>query len=173
MRRAAGNPALRVFRFVSDDVPCLTCGMVRRLAIVVGVWIVLAPAAAFGAAEVLFKPDALPAGQVGVRYQVVIRVSIGGHHPALGKDYPSYTVACFGADPQGGYMDDCPKLPPGLALGAYQGPGCSPPLRYPDCVVLRGKPRKAGRYTFRISAPDVNSAGVRGILRRYTVVIKP
>ena len=147
--------------------------MVRRLAIVVGISIVAAPAAAFAAAQVVFKPDALPAGQVGVRYQVVIRVSIAGHHPALGKDYPSYTVACFGADPQGGYMDDCPKLPPGLALGAYQGPGCSPPLRYPDCVVLRGKPRKAGRYTFRISAPDVNSAGVRGILRRYTVVIKP
>ena len=141
----------------------------KRVALIATLAAVAAPAA-WG---IVFKPDALPAGQVGVRYQAVIRVSIAGHHPALGKDYPSYTVACFGADPQGGYMDDCPRLPPGLTLGAYQGPGCSPPLRYPDCVRLQGKPRKAGRYTFRISAPDVNSAGVRGILRRYTVVIRP
>ena len=144
----------------------------KRLVLTAALAAVVAPGA-WGAGTVVFKPTALPAGQVGVRYQVVIRVSIAGHHPALGKDYPSYTVACFGADPQGGYIDDCPKLPPGLTLGTYEGPGCSPPLRYPDCVVLQGKPRKAGRYTFRISAPDVNSAGVRGILRRYTVVIRP
>ena len=147
--------------------------MVRRLAIVVGISIVAAPAAAFAAAQVVFKPDALPAGQVGVRYQVVIRVSIAGHHPALGKDYPSYTVACYGADKNGVYMDDCAKLPPGLKLAAYEGPGCAPPLQKPDCVALSGKPRKAGSYTFRISAPDVNSIGVRGILRKYTIVVRP
>lgn len=122
---------------------------------------------------ILFKPAALPPGQVGVAYKVVISVSIAGHHPALGKDYPSYTVACYGADPKGAYMDDCAKLPPGLRLTAYQGPGCSSPLQKPDCVALTGKPRKAGRYSFRISAPDVSSIGVRGVLRRYTVVIKP
>ena len=125
------------------------------------------------AEAILFKPAALPPGQVGVAYKVVISVSIAGHHPALGKDYPSYTVACYGADPKGAYMDDCAKLPPGLRLIAYQGPGCSPPLQKPDCVALTGKPRKAGRYSFRISAPDVSSIGVRGVLRRYTVVIKP
>lgn len=125
------------------------------------------------AEAILFKPAALPPGQVGVAYKVVISVSIAGHHPALGKDYPSYTVACYGADPKGAYMDDCAKLPPGLRLTAYQGPGCSPPLQKPDCVALTGKPRKAGRYSFRISAPDVSSIGVRGVLRRYTVVIKP
>jgi hypothetical protein len=69
-------------------------------------------------------------------------------------------------------MDDCAKLPPGLRLVAYEGPGCSPPLQKPDCVALTGKPRKAGRYTFRISAPDVTSIGVRGILKSYTVVIR-
>ena len=125
------------------------------------------------AEAILFKPAALPPGQVGVAYKVVISVSIAGHHPALGKDYPSYTVACYGADPKGAYMDDCAKLPPGLRLIAYQGPGCSPPLQKPDCVALTGKPRKAGRYSFRISAPDVSSIGVRGVLRRYTVLIKP
>jgi len=125
------------------------------------------------AEAILFKPSALPPGQVGVAYKVVISVSIAGHHPALGKDYPSYTVACYGADPKGAYMDDCAKLPPGLRLIAYQGPGCSPPLQKPDCVALTGKPRNAGRYSFRISAPDVSSIGVRGVLRRYTVVIKP
>jgi hypothetical protein len=142
---------------------------VKRLALVV----LLAAIAAPAASAILFKPDFLPAGTVGVKYEVVIRISIAGHHPALGKDYPSYTVACYGADPKGSYIDDCAKLPPGLALAAYEGPGCSPPLTRPDCVVLRGKPRKAGRYTFRISAPDVNSAGVRGVLRKYTVVIRP
>ena len=134
--------------------------------------------AAFGAlaplaAAIVFKPSSLPAGQVGAPYKVVIQVSIAGHHPALGKDYPSYTVACYGADKTGAYMDDCAKLPPGLKLGPYEGPGCAPPLEKPDCVALAGKPRKAGRYAFRISAPDPNSGGVRGILRRYAVVIRP
>jgi hypothetical protein len=146
--------------------------VVGRLGIVGGV-ATLALATALGAQAIVFKPSSLPAGKVGVQYQAVIEVSIAGHHPALGKDYPSYTVACYGADGEGGYIDDCAKLPPGLRLAAYKGPGCSPPLTRPDCVALSGKPRKAGRYTFRISAPDVNSAGVRGILRKYTVVIRP
>jgi len=147
--------------------------MVRRLALGLGIAVALAHAAAVSASAIVFKPSALPAGQVGVRYEVVIQVSIAGHHPALGKDYPSYTVACYGADKTGGYMDDCPKLPPGLRLVHYEGPGCAPPLSRPDCIALVGKPRKAGRYTFRISAPDVNSIGVRGILRKYTVLIRP
>ena len=140
-----------------------------RLALIVAIGALFVPAAR----AILFQPKALPPGQVGVRYKVVIRISIAGHHPALGKDYPSYTVACYGADNEGGYIDDCAKLPPGLKLAAYEGPGCAPPLSRPDCVVLEGKPRRAGRYSFRISAPDVNSPGVRGILRRYTVVIRP
>ncbi len=143
--------------------------MVRRLAAIA----LAAGIAAPSAAAIVFRPEALPAGQVGVRYQVVIKVSIAGHHPALGKDYPSYTVACYGADKTGAYIDDCHKLPPGLRLVHFEGPGCSPPLSFPDCVALIGKPRKAGRYTFRLSAPDVNSIGVRGILRKYTVVIRP
>ena len=147
--------------------------MVRRLALIAVLGAFIPLVTALAAAAIVFKPSALPAGQVGVRYEVVIRVSIAGHHPALGKDYPSYTVACYGADAAGGYIDDCPKLPPGLRLIHYEGPGCAPPLSNPDCVALLGKPRKAGRYTFRISAPDVNSAGVRGILRKYTVVIRP
>jgi hypothetical protein len=128
--------------------------------------------AALGAG-IVFKPAALPVGHVGVAYKAVIAISIAGHHPALGKDYPSYTVACYGADGEGVFMDDCAKLPPGLKLAAYVGPGCSPPLQKPDCIALTGKPRKAGRYTFRISAPDVGSASVRGILKKYTVVIRP
>jgi len=142
---------------------------VRRLALVAVVGAVVAPAAR----ALVFQPATLPAGQVGVPYQVVIRVSIAGHHPALGKDYPSYTVACYGADGTGGYIDDCAKLPPGIKLVAYEGPGCSPPLSRPDCVALTGRPRKAGRFTFRISAPDVNSAGIRGVLRKYTLLIRP
>jgi hypothetical protein len=147
--------------------------LVRRLAVIALLGTLVTLATALSAAAIVFKPTALPGGQVGVRYEVVIRVSIAGHHPALGKDYPSYTVACYGADKGGGYMDDCAKLPPGLRLVHYEGPGCAPPLSRPDCVALVGKPRKAGRYSFRISAPDVNSVGVRGILRRYTVVIRP
>jgi hypothetical protein len=142
---------------------------VKRVALVA----VLAGLSVPAAWAIVFKPSSLPAGEVGVRYQAVIKVSIAGHHPALGKDYPSYTVACYGADKSGGYIDDCAKLPPGLRLVHYEGPGCAPPLSNPDCVVLTGKPRKAGTYTFRISAPDVNSVGVRGILRKYTVVIRP
>ena len=146
--------------------------MLGRLAIIGALTAALLPAAAHGGGRIVFKPTALPAGHVGVPYRVVIQVSLAGHHPAFGKDYPSYTVACFGADPQGGYIDDCAKLPPGVRLTAYEGPGCAPPLQKPDCVVLTGRPRKAGTYTFRISAPDVNSVGVRGILRKYTLVIR-
>ena len=144
--------------------------MKRLVSIValVGFGVVLAPVAG----AIVFKPSALPPGQVGQPYKAVISVSIAGHHPALGKDYPSYTVACYGADRTGAYMDDCAKLPPGLKLLAYQGQGCSPPLQKPDCVVLTGRPRKAGRYSFRISAPDVTSIGVRGVLKRYTVLIR-
>ena len=141
----------------------------RRLALIVAIGALFVPAAR----AILFLPKTLPPGKVGVRYQVVIRISIAGHHPALGKDYPSYTVGCYGADPEGGYIDDCAKLPPGLKLVAYEGAGCAPPLEKPDCVALTGKPRKAGRYTFRISAPDVHSIGIRGVLRRYTLVIRP
>jgi len=144
--------------------------MVRRLALI-GVVLGLTPGAA-SAGGILFRPSSLPAGKVGVHYQAVIRVSVAGHHPALGKDYPSYTVACYGATPDGSYMDDCSKLPPGLRLAAYTSPQCSPPLQHPECLQLTGTPRKAGTYTFRISAPDVNSAGVRGILRKYTVLIR-
>jgi hypothetical protein len=144
---------------------------VKRVLPVAVVFAAVAPAAL--GAGILFKPASLPAGKLGVPYTAVIRVSIAGHHPALGKDYPSYTVACYGADGSGAYMDDCARLPPGLRLSPYAGPGCAPPLQKPDCVVLAGRPRKAGRFSFRISAPDVRSIGVRGILRRYTVVIRP
>jgi hypothetical protein len=142
---------------------------VRRLALIAAAGALFVPAAH----ALVFQPTSLPAGQVGVPYKVVIKVSIAGHHPALGKDYPSYTVDCYGADAEGGYIDDCAKLPPGIKLVVYEGAGCSPPLTRPDCVVLTGKPRRAGRYTFRISAPDVNSAGIRGVLRKYTLVIRP
>jgi hypothetical protein len=142
---------------------------VKRLVLTAALAGLLVPVAG----AIVFKPSSLPAGQVGVPYRVVIQVSVAGHHPALGKDYPSYTVACYGADKSGAYMDDCAKLPPGLKLGPYEGPGCAPPLQKPDCVTLTGKPRKAGTFTFRISAPDVTSLGVRGVLRRYTVVIRP
>src|SRR5437660_7318358 len=102
--------------------------MARPLALIVVLLGALAVSPAFGAG-ILFKPSSLPGGHVGVLYKVVIEVSVAGHHPALGKDYASYTVACFGADAQGSYMDDCSKLPPGLKLGAYNGPGCAPPLQ--------------------------------------------
>jgi len=144
---------------------------VKRLVLIGALAALVAPAA--DGAGIVFKPAALPGGHVGIAYRAVIQVSIAGHHPALGKDYPSYTVACYGADKNGVYMDDCAKLPPGLKLAAYEGPGCAPPLQKPDCVALSGKPRKAGSYTFRISAPDVNSIGVRGILRKYTIVVRP
>jgi hypothetical protein len=130
----------------------------------------VAPAAALG---LVFKPSALPAAKVGVRYQIVIRVSQDGHHPALGKDYPSYTVACYGADATGGFIDDCKKLPPGLKLRDFTDPTCAPPLQKPACVVISGKPTKAGRYTFRLSAPNLSSSGVRGILRTFTLVVRP
>ncbi|HZO96391.1 MAG TPA: hypothetical protein VFB42_03375 [Gaiellaceae bacterium] len=145
---------------------------IRGLAIIGAVAALAGPAAA-SAAGILFAPRSLPAATVGVRYQAVIRISLGGHHPALGLDYPSYTVACYGATPDGRFIDDCSKLPPGLRLRHFEGAGCAPPLTRPDCIVLAGTPRKAGRFSFRISAPDPRSAGVRGILRRYTVVVRP
>jgi hypothetical protein len=120
----------------------------------------------------VFRPATLPAAKVGVRYQQVIRIMVHGHHPALGKDYPSYTVSCFGADPTGGYIDDCKKLPPGLKVREYTDATCAPPLEKPDCVVISGIPRKAGRYTFRLSAPDANAPGVRGFLFTYHLLVK-
>jgi hypothetical protein len=92
---------------------------------------------------ILFKPDFLPAGTVGIRYEAVIPLSIAGHHPALGKGYLSYTVGCYGADPKGGHMDDCAAARP--QPHRLRGPGCAPPLSRPDCVVLSGKPRPARR----------------------------
>jgi hypothetical protein len=124
------------------------------------------------ASGLVFKPTTLPAAKVGVRYQVVIRVSENGHHPALGHDFPSYTIDCFGADPVGGFMDDCKKLPPGLTVKQFNDPTCAPPLRRPACIVLAGIPRKAGTYTFRLSAPNLTSASVRGILRKFTLVVR-
>ena len=143
----------------------------RRGAAILALGLLLA-APAWGGG-ILFSPRTLAAAQVGVRYHAVIRISIGGHHPALGKDYPSYTVACFGADGSGTYFDDCSKLPPGLKLKGFSDPTCSPPLQRPACVSIDGVPRRAGTYSFRISAPDVGSAGVRGIVRRYTLVVRP
>jgi len=144
----------------------------RRGGAILVLGLVFFPAQAFGAG-IVFSPHALAAAQVGVRYHAVIRVSVGGHNPSLGKDYPSYTVACFGADGSGTYFDDCSKLPPGLRMKTFLDPACSPPLEKPACVSVDGIPRKAGTYTFRISAPDVASAGVRGIVRKYTIVVKP
>jgi hypothetical protein len=144
----------------------------RRGAAILALALLALPAAASGAG-IVFSPRALTAAKVGVRYHAVIRISVAGHHPALGKDYPSYTVACFGADAAGGYFDDCGKLPPGLRLETFEDPTCSPPLRKPACVAVDGTPRKAGTYTFRISAPDVASAGVRGIVRKYTIIVRP
>jgi hypothetical protein len=144
--------------------------MGRRLAIAALALLAL-PASASGAG-IVFSPHALAAGQVGTRYHAVIRISVAGHHPALGRDYPSYTVACFGADAVGGYFDDCGKLPPGLRMKTFADPTCSPPLQRPACVSVDGIPRKAGTYTFRISAPDTASAGVRGIVRKYTIVVR-
>jgi hypothetical protein len=134
----------------------------------VAVLALVAPGAAWGLA---FKPSSLPAAKVGVRYQVVIRVSQNGHHPALGRNFPSFTIDCFGADASGGFIDDCKKLPPGLKLKQYTDATCSPPLQKPACIVIAGTPKKAGRYTFRISVPNVNSASVLGILRTYTIVV--
>ncbi len=126
------------------------------------------PAAAWG---LVFKPSSLPAGKVGVRYHVVIHVSQNGHHPALGRNAPSYTVDCFGADPTGGFINDCPKLPPGIRLEPYTDATCAPPLTRPACIVLTGIPRKAGTYSFRLSAPNLDSDSVRGILRKFTIVV--
>jgi hypothetical protein len=145
--------------------------MARALAIV-ALGLLLAPGTSLGAGLLVFKPSSLPAGKVGARYQVVIHVSQGGHHPALGKDSPSYTVNCFGADPTGGFIDDCKKLPPGLTLKDFTGPTCAPPLQRPACIVLAGIPRKAGIYTFRLSAPNLSSPAVRGILYKYTLVVR-
>lgn len=142
----------------------------RRFLLIGAVSALVAPAGALG---LVFKPSSLPAAKVGVRYQVVIRVSQNGHHPALGKDYPSYTVACYGADPTGRFIDDCTKLPPGLKLKEFSDPTCAPPLEKPACVVISGKPTRAGRYTFRLSAPNLSSGGVRGILRSFTLVVRP
>ena len=130
----------------------------------------LTPAVAWG---LVFKPSSLPAAKVGVRYQVVIRISQNGHHPALGKDYPSYTVACYGADATGGFIDDCHKLPPGLRLKDFTDRTCAPPLAKPACIVLTGIPRKAGTYTFRLSAPNPDGGSVRGIIRKFTLVVRP
>ena len=142
----------------------------RRFLLIGAASAFVAPAAALG---LVFKPSSLPAAKVGVHYQVVIRVSQGGHHPALGKDYPSYTVACYGADATGGFMDDCKKLPPGLSLKDFTDPTCAPPLQKPACVVIIGKPTKPGRYTFRLSAPNLASKGVRGVLRSFTILVRP
>jgi len=144
--------------------------MARRVALIGVVAILVAPAAA---QALVFRPSSLPPAKVGVRYQQVIRIMVNGHHPALGKDYPSYSVSCYGADPKGGYIDDCKKMPPGLAVRAYTDPTCAPPLQKPACVVLVGTPRKAGRYTFRLSAPDVNAPGIRGFLYTYHLTVNP
>ena len=145
----------------------------RGLALAAAFAALAAPLGASAAGGLVFAPATLPAAKVGVRYQAVIRISLAGHHPALGRDYPSYTVACFGADGSGKFFDDCAKLPPGVKAAAFRSPDCAPPLRRPDCIALSGVPRKAGRYTFRISAPDVASAGVRGVVHRYTVLVRP
>ena len=142
----------------------------RRFLLIGAVLALIAPAAAL---SLVFKPSSLPAAKVGVKYRVIIRVSQNGHHPALGKDYPSYTVACYGADPTGGFMDDCRKLPPGLTLKEFTDRTCAPPLERPACVILAGIPRKAGTYNFRLSAPNLSSGGVRGILRKFTLVVRP
>jgi hypothetical protein len=145
--------------------------MGRRLALLaVAAALLGTPAAAWA---LVFRPATLPAAQVGVRYQQVVRITVNGHHPALGKDYPSYTVSCFGADPTGGYIDDCKKLPPGLKVRDYTDATCAPPLQKPACVVISGIPTKAGRYTFRLSAPDANAPGIRGFLVTYHLVVKP
>ncbi len=141
----------------------------RRFLLIGAATALIAPAAALG---LVFKPSSLPAGKVGARYQVVIHVSQNGHHPALGKDFPSYTVACFGADPTGGFIDDCKKLPPGLTLKEFTDPTCAPPLQRPACVALSGIPRQAGTYTFRLSAPNPSGGSVRGILRKFTLVVR-
>jgi hypothetical protein len=142
---------------------------VRRFLLIGAAAALVVPAAAWG---LVFKPSSLPPAKVGVRYQVVIRVSQNGHHPALGKDYPSYTIACYGADPTGAFMDDCKKLPPGLVLKEYRDPTCSPPLQKPACIVLTGIPRKAGTYIFRLSAPNLASSAVRGVLVKFTLVVR-
>ena len=146
--------------------------MARTLSIVL-LGLLLAPGTSLGAGWLVFKPSSLPAARVGVKYRVVIRISQNGHHPALGKDYPSYTVACYGADPTGGFMDDCKKLPPGLTLKEFTDRTCAPPLERPACVILAGIPRKAGTYNFRLSAPNLSSGGVRGILRKFSLVVRP
>jgi len=143
--------------------------MVRRVALIAVAAIFVAPAAAWA---LVFQPSSLPSATVGVRYQQVIRIMINGHHPALGKDYPSYTVSCFGADPKGGYMDDCAKLPPGIRVRDFAGPACAPPLQRPYCIELIGTPKKAGRYTFRLSAPDASAPGIRGILVTYHLTVR-
>jgi hypothetical protein len=143
---------------------------IRRVAIIGGALALCIPAAASGTGGIVFAPAYLPTATVGLRYLVVIRVTRNGHNPALGKDYPSYTVACYGADQEGGFLDDCKKLPPGLRTAEASATTC-PPLKA-ACIELRGIPRKPGRYTFRISAPDVTSIGVRGVVRRYTVVVR-
>jgi len=145
--------------------------MARAVAIVAHS-LLLAPGASLGAGRLVFKPTSLPPAKVGVRYQAVIHVSQDGHHPALGRDFPSFTIDCFVADASGGFIDDCKKLPPGLKLKQYTDPTCAPPLQKPACIVITGTPRKAGRYTFRISVPNVGSASVLGILRKYTIVVR-
>jgi hypothetical protein len=55
---------------------------------------------------------------------------------------------------------------------AYTDATCAPPLEKPACVAISGIPRKAGRYTFRLSAPDASAPGIRGFLVTYHLVVR-
>jgi hypothetical protein len=128
------------------------------------------PAAAW---SLVFRPSPLPPGKVGVPYRVVLRVTVGGHSPALGKNVVQYTVDCYGADLDGNFIDSCSKVPPGIVVKPYAGGTCAPPLTKPSCALLTGTPKKAGTYVFQIFVPDVNSISVRGIATTFRLVVRP
>src|SRR3954467_8139051 len=146
---------------------------IGRIGVIGSLFAFVALLLAAGAAALVFKPSPLPAGTVGVPYRVVLHVSVSGHNPALHKHaIVDYTVDCFGADREGGFVDDCAKLPPGLKIKPYADGTCSPPLQKPACALIVGKPRKAGVYTFRIFVPDANSISVRGIATTFKIRVK-
>ena len=61
----------------------------------------------------------------------------------------------------------CSKLPPGIKVAPYTDKTCAPPLERPACVVLTGKPKKAGTYVFRTTAPSENGQNTSNFI--YTL----
>lgn len=113
--------------------------------------------------DATWTPAALPNGQVGEPYSVVVKVTIPAEFQAGAQQGPPACANDGSVVREAPIYDDCSQLPPGVTLERPGGNG--------DSSTLQGTPTRKGMYTFRLLDTWLENGKLAYSWRPFTIVI--